>query len=755
MKSSVWINSAAHIALAVGCAGMAAPALAQNTAPQAASPEPETIIVTAQKRDQDILEVPTAVTVISPTTIEAAQVTNFTDITRVSPSLTVNEQGNSASSSVSIRGIGTFSFSTSTEPAVSIVVDGVALLQQGQAFGGGLNDIAQIEVLRGPQDSLFGKNASAGVVSITTKSPTADLSGYVEGVLTNDDETRVSAMLSGPVGANAGFRINGFYSDREGYINNLTNGNRLNGAESYGVGGKFVYGSGILDLTLSGNYSNTKSNGNAPTYYYVQPGTTQNGSPVDLTGIEPGAGNNNVRFSDDPIADSFQYLLSAKADLDLGFATLTSVTAYQRWKLDTGSDLDFSAAPTLYQGGPYNTTQLSQELRLTSASSGPFEYLVGLFYADGNTDRQFIRTAPSFLTFLRQNWDSTASTESYAAFGQLGYNFSPATKLTLGGRINNETVGVFYRDNRPATPIVYEDERSDTAVTGKASLQHFITNDVMVYASIAKGYKGQAYDISSGFNQSRIDNLVKPENSISYETGVKGRFWDNRGSFSVTGFWTDYDDFQAQSAEFVAGAPQFILKNVGKLRTKGIEFEGSIRPVAGLNLYGSAAYIDAKIQEFPGASCYPGQTVAQGCVAIPGTTTFVQDLAGADLGNSPDFKFNVGGIYEAPIQGSEINAYMSMNYTWQDEVNFSLDRNPLTKFDAYGIANASVGFRNTGAVNWDLSFFVNNLFNKAYLTSITDYTGNGYSAPTLIQQVPRNYKRYVGVRLRVGFGASN
>lgn len=753
MNSAKLVSSVARAAIVLGCAGLAVPAFAQDAASTAVDADAETIIITAQKREQDILDVPSAVTVISSALIEAAQVDEFTDIARVSPSLTLNEGGNAASSTVSLRGIGTFSFSTSTEPAVSIVVDGVALLQQGQAFSGGLNDIAQIEVLRGPQDSLYGKNASAGVVSITTKRPTSVLSGYAEASITDDEETRFAAMLSGPIGANAGFRLNGFYSDREGHITNLTNGNRLNGAETYGFGGKFNYDAGNLSFELNGSYSNTKSNGNASTYYFIRPGTAQNGAPVDLTGITPGAGNTNVRFSDDPYADSFQYLLSAKADLDLGFATLTSISAYQRWKLESGNDLDFSAAPTLFQGGPYDATQFSQELRLTSAGSGPVEYLFGLFYADGNTDRQFIRTAPSFLSFLRQNWDSTASTESYAAFGQLGYKFSDKTKLTLGARVNRETVGVFFRDNRPATPIIFEDQRSDTAFTGKVSLQHFVTDTLMVYGSVAKGYKGQAYDISSGFNQSRIDNLVKPEHSVSYEVGTKGRFWNNRGSFAITGFWTDYDDFQAQSAEFIAGAPQFILKNVGKLRTKGIELEASVRPARGFNIFGSAAYIDAKIRQFPGAACYPGQTAAQGCVTLPGSTALVQDLAGADLANSPDFKFNIGGSYETSISDSGINLYFNANYTWQDDVNFSLDRNPLTRFDAYGIANASFGFRGDRGANWDLSLFANNLFDKAYPGSITDYTGNGYSASTLIQQVPRNYKRYVGVRLRVGFGA--
>lgn len=758
MRFSAFAAGCARGALIGGMvagAAMATPVFAQtaDVTATAADDSEDTgvIIVTAQKRSQDILQVPAAVSAVSEAALQAAQVRDFTDVTRVAPSITVSTAGNSASSTVSLRGVGTFSFSTSVEPSVSIVVDDVALLQQGQAFGK-LNDIARIEVLRGPQDTLFGKNASAGVISIVTKDPTENYSGYVEGVLTDDGEARVIGNLSGPIGDNAGFRLNAFYGDRKGYIYNLTNKTFLNGEKSYGARGKFNVRAGALSLQLVGDYSNIKSNGNQPTYYFVAPGTLQNGRPINLGGVTPGLANTQVTVNDDQLSNTEQYLLAAKASVDLGFATLTSVTSYQDWTLNTSSDFDFTNAFVIRQFGPYHARQLAQELRLTSDISGPFDYLVGLYYANGDTDRSFTRATAPFLTSIRQNWDSTASTNTYAAFAQVGYDFTPATKLTLGGRVNKEDIGVRFVDKRPATPVVYAGSNSDTALTGKAALQHFVGSETMIYASVGTGYKGQAYDISSGFNQSRIDNLVKPENSIAYEAGLKGRVWDNRVSYSLTGFWTDYDNFQAQSVEFIGGAGQFVLKNVGKLRTKGIEFEASVRPVEGLSLFGAAAYVDARIREFPGAACYPNQTVAQGCVTLPGTTTRVQDLAGTRLANAPKFKFNVGGTYETPLAGTPMSLFTSANYVWQDDVNFALDGNPLSVQKSFGIANASIGLRSTDSRNWEVSLFFNNIFDKAYAAGITDYSGNGYTGTAVIQQVPRDYRRYAGLRLHFGFG---
>lgn len=741
-------SGASAMVLTIAAAGpiFVSPALAQADPSAASMRSADAIIVTAQKREQDILEVPVAVSAFTDDVLESAQVTEFNDLIRISPSLSIKGDGNRNQQVVAIRGIGTVSFSTSAEPTVSVVVDNVALLQPGQAFGN-LTDIARVEVLRGPQGTLFGKNASAGVVNIVTAAPTGQVSGYAEGTATTDEEYRVAAMLSGPLSEDLGFRVNGYWYDREGYMNNLTTGEVLGGEDGFGLRGKLVWEDADFDVTLVADYSESNSSGGASTFLLYSDGAvpTQGAPfPRDLTGITPGPGNTNLRQDGTPVNDTEQLLLSADINVDLGFATLSSITSYQTWNLYWATDADETPDPTLFQFGPYDASQIAQELRLTSAAGNALEYQVGLYYADGETDRQFTRNAPIFLAFLQQDWDSTATTESMAAFAQLGYNFTEDTKLTLGGRLNREEIGVRFADNRPSEMTEYSGSASDTVFTWKGSLQHFVADEVMVFGSVATGYKGQAYDISSGFNQQRVDNPVDNEDSTSFEVGIKGRTQGGLASYSLVGFWTDYNNFQAQGIfDPSAIVPEFALVNVGKLRTRGIEFEGTLSPAEGFDIFASAAYIDATIREYSDAECYAGQTVAQGCV------DGLQDLAGADLPNSPDFKFNIGGAYETPITNN-FAVFLNANYAWQGDTQYGLANSPRSIQPAYGIANLSAGFRSLENENMSLTFFVNNLFDKAYSTFIIDDSGS-YTLPVLTQQVPRNYSRYAGVRLRVGF----
>ena len=700
----------------------------------------EEIVVTAQKREQNILDVPVAVSAISGEALEAAQVEEFSELTRVSPSLTMSDNGNQNERVITIRGVGTFSFSTAIEPTVSVVVDDVALLRSGQAFGQ-LADIERVEILRGPQGTLFGRNASAGVINIVTSRPSDELSGYVDGTFTDDNETRFAGMLSGPLGEHSGFRLNAFYYDRDGYISNLENGTTLNANESYGFRGKYRYESGPLDLTLIADYSESESNGPALLLRDVLEGSTPaNGGPpydIDGIGVNPGPGNTNVRINDDPVSDTDSLLFAARLNYDLGFATLTSVTSYQEWNYYWEVDVDDTASPTLFQYGPYDSNQFAQEFRLTSPGGEAFEYQFGLYYADGETDRQFTRDAPPFLAFLQQNWDSTATTESLAAFTQLSYSFSDATKLTGGLRINREEIGVWFSDGRSDPAAVYSGDDSETAVTGKLSLQHDIGESAMIFGTVATGYKGQGYDISSGFDQARADTPVRSESSINYEAGLKGQTSGGLAAYSAVVFLTDYDDFQAQGiSDPEAAVPDFALLNVGKLRTKGIELEGVIYPADGLSFSGSAAFIDATVEEFPDAPCYSGQTEAEGCV------NGAQDLAGQDLANSPDLKFNVAMSYERPVF-SDFDGFLNVNYVWQDDVNYDLSNSPNSIQEAFGIANVNFGIRNE---TFQITAFVNNLFDEAYSSSIRRET-----AEVSFQNVPRDYTRYFGIRLKAGF----
>lgn len=743
--------SRAAIALMSVAIAFSSSSYAQDAdATEEASSDDNVIIVSAQKRDQNILDVPAAISAVGQDVLQAAQVDRFTELTAISPSLTITTSGNRNQNPIFLRGIGTFSFSTAAEPAVLVMIDDVPLLLPGQALSN-FADVARIEVLRGPQGTLFGKSASAGVISIVSQAPANELTGFVEASLTDDEEFRVQGVISGPVDENGGFRISSFYNNFDGFLRNTFTGNMIGQEESWGLRGRFDYEVGRAQIQLTADYSEFFDNGGDNTFRQVTR-TRADGTPanrqLDLTGITPGPTNRRLRINDEAVNDSKQLLLSSRFSLDLDFATLTSITSYQSWKYRAQNDQDLQPIRDSFQDSVYDTRTVTQELRLTSPTDGDFDYILGVYIADGDTDRSFVRLAPNTPP-LRQNWDSNASVRNYAAFAQLGYDISPKTLVSLGARLNYEKIDVFFQDNRTAIPGIFRGSDSDTAFTGKLSLQHFFDSGIMAFASVATGYKGQAYDISSGFNQRRADNPIRSESSVAYEIGLKGDALDGKAQFQLVGFWVDYDDFQAQGINNELIVPQFELVNVGKLRTRGIELETSIRPTDGLTVFASGAYVDAQIKEFSGANCYFGQTVAQGCVRNPASGLFSQDLAGKQLNNSPDFKFNVGLIYEKPIFG-DVELVLNGNYTWQSGVNFDIGNNPRTKQPAYGLANASIGLQGDDK-NWQVSLFVNNLFDQDYVTQIIDDTSTRVDPFILLQQIPRNASRFFGIRARFGF----
>ncbi|KQM13340.1 TonB-dependent receptor [Novosphingobium sp. Leaf2] len=773
--SSVLFATSAVLALAAipAHAQSASPAAAQaaDAAPQAAEQSGglEEIVVTAQKREQNLQDVPVAVSAIGADQIEARGVATFTDVARVSPSLTITENTNATGSSINLRGIGTFSFSIGIEPSVAIVVDDVALLQQAQAFSG-LNDIARLEVLRGPQGTLFGKNASAGVINIVTQGPTKTLTGSVGAVLTTDDQRRIEGMLSGPLTQGVGFRLNAFYDDRDGYVKNLNTGHDLNGERSYGVRGRVdVEAASNLDVVLTGAYSNTKSNGLVRTFRSVNPGASVFGAPIagSIVGIEPSDDNYKIRLDTEPENVSKQAMFTGHATLDLGGANLVSITAYQDWRFNFIEDLDTLGTPTLLNTADptsilpngssavanFHAKNFTQELRLVSTGSRRLDYLFALFYANGDTTRDYAR-GPNAAT----SWDASAKTETFAAFAQLTYDITDTTHLDGGIRYNHEKIGAsFLNTTNVAVPPANNasclsectGSGTDDRVTYKVSLRQDVADQVMVYASYATGYKGQGFDISTGFTPTRAANPVRPETSQAYEIGVKSRFLDDKVQLNLTGFWTDFKDFQAQGGVTLPDGtiiPQ--LSNVGSLRSRGVEAELSARPTRLLRIDASAAYTDAKIREFANAPCYTGQTAAQGCLPVAGGATF-QDLSGATLANSPKFKYNIAVNYDVETPSLPFDGFVTAEWAYQSRVKLDLLGSPVSYQGAYGVFNGSIGIHGRDEKDFRVALFVNNLFDKSYATSL-GYTGSS-NAQAVAQLLPRNSRRYFGIRTRVGF----
>ncbi|EQB13403.1 hypothetical protein RLDS_16855 [Sphingobium lactosutens DS20] len=310
------------------------------------------IVVTAQKRAQRLQDVPVAVTALTADTLQARGINDVAAVTRAVPSLTVTQTDIPTSNSINIRGIGTSAFSVGVEPAVAVILDDVALLQQAQAFSG-LSDVARLEVLRGPQGTLFGKGASAGVINIASQSAGSKLEAVLGTQITSDHEFRLDGSVAGPVNDWLGVRANFFVTDRKGYIRNLAGGSKLGGEESSGARVRFD-----LDPTPGLNIAliaSTSRNTTEPTktfryiespdvrIFAVPPFFSGNLLAPGLVGVTPGAGNYDTSVNVRPRSDSRQSLYIGRATLDLGFANLVSVTGYQEWKLTTGEDTDLTS----------------------------------------------------------------------------------------------------------------------------------------------------------------------------------------------------------------------------------------------------------------------------------------------------------------------------------------------------------------------------------------------------------------------------
>ncbi|MBU6206920.1 MAG: TonB-dependent receptor [Alphaproteobacteria bacterium] len=788
---------------------MALPATAQTASASAPAAAPADtglaeIVVTATKRAQNLQDVPVAVTALSADTIKDQRINEFGDLTRAAASLTVTQAPASPNNAIVLRGIGTYAFSIGVEPSVAVIVDDVPVVQQAQAFDN-LNDVDRIEVLRGPQGTLFGKNASAGAINIVTKDPGKSLSVSGELLATTDSQFGGNAAISAPLSDTAGIRVSGYYSHFNGYINNLYNGHLLGDETKFGIHAKLkVQITPRLTAQFIGSYSELNQNGTAGAngtlryinLNYVPAGSAPGTAPVvpkfagvsilpSLVGITPGDGNYSVNIDNDSPTSNAQATFSGKLTYDLGFANLISVTSYQDWKYNFSADVDMTGlnvvgtstpvtSPTgpatgANQSGPYHSTELTQELRLTSKGHGPLSYVAGLYYSNAPSSRTFVRGP----TFAPADWSGYQGTRDLAAFLGVDYRFATKTTLSVSGRLTNERIqdnfvnllpnATVYQAGPPvvngtcgAGSALCTGSNTDTVGTWKIALNQELAEHVMAYASVSTGYKGYAYDITSGYNPLRTLNPVLPEHSTAYEIGMKSRFFDNKAQLNIAAFLTDYNNFQAQSSAFVNGALQSKLNNVGKLRTKGVEVELMTRPARWLHLDGSAAYTDATIVSFPNAACYQGQTADQalaGIANIYGVGTCgasvsptglgnVQDRSGGQLPNSPKFKFTLSATADQDI-GAGTKAHFNLNYQHQSSVNFDLLGDPLTVQTAYGVLNGSVGVEHGP---FKLTAFANNLFDQHYATSLGD-TFSTYGTHAVWQFQPRDSMRYFGLKI--------
>lgn len=737
-----------------------------TTAPASAAPAPSVgpasaetanlgeVVVTANKRVENVQKVPLAVSVVAPAQLQASGVTQFQDLGRVAPSLTVRPAEQPVNSNVSLRGVGTFAFGIGVESSVAVLVDEVPLAFQARAFTD-LPDVDHIEVLRGPQSTLYGKSASAGLINIITREPTETFHLHANALLTTDSEYGGNFSASGPMGENLGYVVSAGYSNWDGNLKNLFNGKDANGHAAFNARGKIRWEpESNLKVTLSLNFLDGKTTVGRPfirmsptALLRNTPGLTE---PVVMPGVTIGPDNQDISNNYNSRTHYQGYGGYLRGELGLGDLTLISISSYDHFHLwDYLDQDDTSYAGTLgnnNQVGQFREHMVTQEFRLQSPAENPFRYTLGAYYGDVNFARPFQR-GPYFST---ANWYATSESRQIAGFAQADWTILPKLTLTGGVRVQNERVEYSFKDNLAVAPApsFFSGHAKDTAATWKASARYEFTPDFMVFGTYATGYKGQTYDLTTGFNANRAAaGPIRPEKSRDKEFGARMQFFEHRLTANLTYFDTHYKDLQAQTIETLAdGTSNYRLTNVGGLNTKGVELDLAARLGADLNLNGSFAYLDAKYSSYPRAQCYPLQTAATGCVTTVSPT--YQDLSGTRAVQAPKWKFSVGADY-SPSLGGNLKGVAQVNWQYQSSV-FYQPRDPETFQSGFHIVNVGLGVRDANR-RWEVVGFVNNLFDKQYYPSLVNTAGNFGNQIATQAILPRDFRRYGGVRVGYNF----
>jgi iron complex outermembrane receptor protein len=724
------------------------------------------IIVTAQKREENLQKVPAAVSVVSAAQLDARGVVNLTSLQQLVPSLNFKDSATTLDSAVFLRGVGTINFSIAAEPSVGFVVDGVTYARSGEAFGD-LYDIERIEVLRGPQGTLFGKNASAGVINVVTKRPGNEFGGYIEGTATTDDEYKIRGAIDIPMGEGIAARVTGNYGRWDGNVRNITLNKQVNGYERWGVRGLIeAKPSDALTFTLIGDYRKQDSECCAEVIGTAPAGVLAG----SLAGVFL-AGDNTRQIRQNTLTRTKEtsWGVSLQADLDVGSAgTVTSITAYRKYRNFGIRDGDFidtvytaAGGNQLDDYGPQPSKTFTQELRLSSPGGQTLEYVLGGFYYNAKQQRTFQRddiicsatTLPavtpglfpcapgsSTLRFPSAIGTFGSTIENYAAYGNLTFNVSEAFRLIAGARYTHDNVSAFNR-RTPASNgggpglanpgANYNLRTSNDDFSFKAGAQFDVLDNLMAYATYSQGYKGPAFNVFFNQNDGQLAPIAA-ETADAYEVGAKFKTHDGSLTVNTALFYAKYDNFQANSFVVLNGSTVTQLTNAGEVSTRGFEIETLIRPTRNFTITAGLSYTDAHIDKF----------------LIPAGATG-STRQGERLPLAPEWKGNAGVTWKIET-GGFVNLELGSQISLTSDQVSSLEANPVTRraitIDGYVVVDANIAFVDPNGV-WRINVFGRNLTDESYATII----GSGGPGGSYRYLLPRDVDRYFGVNLRLNY----
>jgi iron complex outermembrane receptor protein len=725
------IRAALLASIAVSGLAVTAPVMAQEEAASAESGDE--IIVTARRREENLLDVPIAVSAFSGEALELRGALDLTDIGNITPNTTLEtSRGSNSTLSAFIRGIGQQDPVSGFEPGVGIYLDDV-YLNRPQAAVLDIYDVERIEVLRGPQGTLYGRNTIGGAVKYVTKRLPQEFALSARATVGTYDQADGVLTMSAPIGDIV--RVGGSVArlSRGGFGDNLTTGLENYNKDVWAARGTLELGGygAPVSVRISGDYSRDKSDPRGG--HRIIPGLLS-GAPV-LDNVFDTRGG-----LVDPKQDIEAYGLAMNISVDLSDSlTLRSISAWR--KDDTLTPIDFDALPAAdvdVPGGYFNE-QVSQEVQLL-VDAGPFSGMVGAYYLDATADTLFDVRLFTTLSGLTAFTNAAVDTETYAVFGDFTYDFSEKLSLSVGGRYTwDKRTAIILRQNYlgggspffggagvafGAASTNFSGQRDFKKFTPRISLSFKPTPEDNIYASFSQGFKGGGFDprgvganapdLNGNGIRGENDEVAaflsfRPESVDSYEVGYKGNAFDGGLTFALAGFYADYTDVQIPGsvACIVGGLPSFcgVTSNAGKATFKGVELEFNARlgeSVARdgdrLNLLGAVGYIDAKFDQY-----------------ISNIASVPTDVAAfRDVQNTPSWTASATLAYMTPVGAGRLNLGTTVSYR-SSTTQFEIP-NPYIDQSGYALVDASLVYTAPDD-RWSIGLYGKNLLDKEYKTS--------------------------------------
>lgn len=746
-----------HFVALLAASALASPAIAfaQDSAPAAETTEDngglDEIIVTAQKRAEGLSDVPISISAVSGKQIENYGQTNLEQISSAVPNLKITQTA--IANRIAIRGIASGD-NKGFEQSVAMFVDGV-YYGRDQLSRLPLIDMERVEVLRGPQPTLFGKNAIAGAVNITTRSPTDEFEGSLSGLYEfNHKEFQLNGVLSGPLADGVEARVVGYYRSMDGYFyNTKLDRNEPNVDEKY-VRGKVEFDrGGPLAVELKLEYADFEAKG----------------QPRDVFGA---VGNYNTVFQGPFFVDTTPDYVRAdngyqsrnkvfgatlNADLELGDHTLTSISSLLDYKTREIVDVDFSGISFLDGTNlREDYRQFSQELRFASPGGETFDYIGGVYYQNAKLDVQdFTLFNPTFLALgppfnalgdTRNDRDYSQTSDLISVFAQGQLSLSDRFRITAGARFNHEkkkgsrtlaivqgplstapaavVAAVFRALNIEAHSV--SGKLSEDSFNPMVNAQYDVTDDLMFYASYARGTKAGGFDIRSN-SLPGSTTVAKPgafefqdESADNFEAGLKYKGRDF--AFNISAYRTKYKDLQVNIFD---GTLNFNVRNAAAAKTQGIEADFRAALTEGLTLSGAIAYLDFEFTNFTDGQCFYLQT--------PGANGFC-DYTGKRNALTPKWSGNLNVDYSTPVT-SGMKVAFNVNVDFSSAYIAAANLDPRTRQDSYAKLGARLALAEIDG-QWEIALIGRNLTNQRILqtassmplaTTITRNAGNAYN----------------------------